>query len=76
MKRKSKRELPVLFIKGSEELGRVTGVTAEKTHAKWRSAGLKYCVMDDGTFLYELNEVSQFIKKHYAPQEIKACLKA
>lgn len=69
MKTKSNREIPVLFLKGSEELGRATGVTGEKTHARWRREGLKYSVMDDGTFLYDPRDVQAFIKQRYAPQE-------
>ena len=74
MKRKVTREVPVLFIKGSEELGRATGITAEKTHAQWRRAGLKYSVMNDGTFLYDPADVARFIKKYYAPQAVKESL--
>ena len=71
MKRRVERDIPVLFLKGSGELGRATGITAEKTHAKWRRAGLKYSVMDDGTFLYDPADVARFIKKYYAPQVVK-----
>lgn len=76
MKSKLQRDVPVLFLKGSEELGRATGVTGEKTHAKWRREGLRYSVMNDGTFLYDPEDVSIFIKKHYAPQGIKETLKS
>ena len=38
-------------------------------------AGLPYSVMEDGTFLYDPAEVSKFIKRHYAPQQIKETLK-
>lgn len=76
MKRKVNRDVPVLFLKGSDELGRATGVTAEKTHAQWRREGLKYSVMNDGTFLYDPDDVSKFIKRHYAPQNIKDQLKS
>ena len=53
MRVKLNREVPVLYLKGSEELGRTTGITSEKTHALWRRSGLKYLVMGDGTFLYD-----------------------
>ncbi len=76
MRIKLQRDIPLLFLKGSDELGRATGVTGEKTHAQWRRAGLKYCVMNDGTFLYDPAEVSKFIKKHYAPQQVRDILKA
>lgn len=76
MKRKLDRDIPVLFLKGSDELGRATGITSERTHAQWRRDGLKYFVMNDGTFLYDPVDVSKFIKRHYAPQEIKEQLKA
>lgn len=75
MKRKLHREIPVLFLKGNDELGRATGVSGKRTHGKWRRDGLKYYVMDDGTFLYDPAEVSNFIKKYYAPQEVKESLK-
>lgn len=75
MRAKSRRDIPVLFLKGSEELGRATGITGTRTHEAWRRAGLPYCVMDDGTFLYDPAEVSKFIKRHYAPQQIKETLK-
>ena len=74
MRVKSKREIPVLFLKGSEELGRATGVTSERTHAKWRREGLKYLVMGDGTFLYYPREVTKFLNRFYAPQQLKCSL--
>lgn len=74
MRVKSKREIPVLFLKGSEELGRATGVTSERTHAKWRREGLKYLVMGDGTFLYDPREVTKFLNRFYAPQQLKCSL--
>lgn len=74
MKVKSKREIPVLFLKGSEELGRATGVTNNRTHAKWRREGLKYLVMEDGTFLYEPREVTKFLNRFYAPQQLNDLL--
>ena len=76
MRVKLQRDIPVLFLKGSDELGRATGVTGEKTHAQWRRAGLKYSVMNDGTFLYDPAEVSKFIKQHYAPQQVRDIFKA
>lgn len=76
MKTKVERDIPVLFLKGSGDLGRATGITAEKTHAQWRRAGLKYIVMNDGTFLYDPAEVSKFLKKFYAPQKVKEELTA
>ena len=75
MKVKLNREVPVLYLKGSEELGRATGVTSEKTHALWRRSGLKYLVMGDGTFLYDPREVTKFLDRFYAPQPWKASLK-
>ena len=51
MKPRTPREIPVLFIRGSEELGRATGFTDKRIHAQWREQGLKYCVSKDGTFL-------------------------
>lgn len=72
---KLQRDIPVLFLKGSEELGRATGITGVRTHEAWRRAGLPYSVMEDGTFLYDPVEVSKFIKRHYAPQQIKETLK-
>lgn len=74
MKVKLNREVPVLYLKGSEELGRATGVTSEKTHALWRRSGLKYLVMGDGTFLYDPAEVTKFLKRFYAPQQLKQSL--
>ncbi len=74
MKVKLYREVPVLYLKGSEELGRATGITSEKTHAKWRSEGLKYLVMGDGTFLYDPREVTKFLNRFYAPQQLKESL--
>lgn len=76
MRTKVERDIPVLFIKGSEELGRATGVTNKKTHEKWRDAGLKYSVMGDGTFLYDPADVTKFIKRYYAPQKMKEELTA
>ena len=72
---KLQRDIPVLFLKGSEELGRATGITGTRTHEAWRRAGLPYSVMDDGTFLYDPVEVTRFIKRHYAPQQLKEALK-
>lgn len=74
MKVKLNREVPVLYLKGSEELGRATGVTSEKTHALWRRSGLKYLVMGDGTFLYDPREVTKFLERFYAPQQLKQSL--
>lgn len=74
MKVKLDREVPVLYLKGSEELGRATGITSEKTHAKRRSEGLKYLVMGDGTFLYDPREVTKFLNRFYAPQQLKESL--
>lgn len=74
MKVKLNREVPVLYLKGSEELGRATGVTSEKTHALWRRSGLKYLVMGDGTFLYDPREVTKFLDRFYAPQQLKQSL--
>ncbi len=71
MKPRTLREIPVLFIRGSEELGRATGFTDKRMHARWRDEGLKYSVMDDGTFLYAPKDVTAFIKRRYAPQEVK-----
>lgn len=75
MKVKRQRDIPVLFLKGSEELGRATGITGTRTHEAWRRAGLQYSVMEDGTFLYDPADVSRFIKRHYAPQQLKQTLK-
>ena len=69
-----KREIPVLFLKGNEQLGEATGVTADKTHARWREKGLKYSVMEDGTFLYYIEDVIEFIKNYYAPQQVNGNL--
>ena len=74
MKIKLDREVPVLYLKGSEELGRATGITSEKTHAKWRSEGLTYLFMGDGTFLYDPREVTKFLNRFYAPQQLKESL--
>lgn len=74
MKVKLDRDVPVLYLKGSEELGRATGITSEKTHAKWRREGLKYLVMGDGTFLYDPREVTKFLNRFYAPQQLKESL--
>lgn len=74
MKVKLNREVPVLYLKGSEELGRATGVTSEKTHALWRRSGLKYLVMGDGTFLYDPREVTKFLDRFYKPQQLKESL--
>ncbi len=74
MRVKLNREVPVLYLKGSEELGRATGITSEKTHALWRRSGLKYLVMGDGTFLYDPAEVTKFLKRFYAPQQLKQSL--
>lgn len=74
MKVKLDREVPVLYLKGSEELGRATSITSEKTHAKWRSEGLKYLVMGDGTFLYDPREVTKFLNRFYALQQLKESL--
>lgn len=70
MKRRATREIPVLFLRGSEELGRATGFTDKRIHAKWREAGLEFSVADNGTFLYDPKEVTAFIKRFYAPQEV------
>lgn len=74
MRVKLDREVPTLFLKGSDELGRATGITSEKTHALWRRSGLKYLVMGDGTFLYDPAEVTKFLKRFYAPQQLKQSL--
>ena len=74
MKVKLDREVPVLYLKRSEELGRATGITSEKTHAKSRSEGRKYLVMGDGTFLYDPREVTKFLNRFYAPQQLKESL--
>ena len=74
MRVKLNREVPVLYLKGSDELGRATGITSEKTHAQWRRSGLKYLVMGDGTFLYDPAEVTKFLKRFYAPQQLKQSL--
>lgn len=74
MKVKLNREVPVLYLKGSEELGRATGVTSEKTHALWRRSGLKYLVMGDGTFLYDPREVTKFLDRFYKPQQLNESL--
>jgi hypothetical protein len=76
MKPRTPREIPVLFIRGSEELGRATGFTDKRIHAQWREQGLKYCVSKDGTFLYEPKEVVKFLNSIYAPKEVKESLKA
>lgn len=76
MKARTRREIPVLFIRGSEELGRATGFTDKRIHARWREHGLKYSVSDNGTFLYDPKDVTAFIKRYYAPQTIKESLKA
>ena len=47
---------------------------AKKTHALWRRSGLKYLVMGDGTFLYDPAEVTKFLKRFYAPQQLKQTL--
>lgn len=69
-KRKEIRQIPCLFVKGSTELGQLTGVMDKRIHEKWRNAGLPYLVMD-GAFLYEVKNVEKFLRQHYAPQEIK-----
>ena len=74
MRVKSNRDVPVLFLKGSEELGRATGVTSDKTHAMWRREGLKYLVTGDGTFLYDPREVTKFLNRFYAPQQLNESL--
>lgn len=74
MKVKLNREVPVIYLKGSKELGRATGITSEKTHALWRRSGLKYLVMGDGTFLYDPREVKKFLDRFYAPQQLKQSL--
>lgn len=74
MRVKSNRDVPVLFLKGSEELGRATGVTSDKTHATWRREGLKYLVTGDGTFLYDPREVTKFLNRFYAPQQLNESL--
>lgn len=74
MKQKTTRDIPVLFIHGSEELGRATGITAPKTHARWRNEGLRHFIMDDGTFLYDPKDVAAFIKQRYTPQQVKSNL--
>lgn len=74
MRVKLDREVPTLFLKGSDELGRATGITSEKTHALWRRSGLKYLSMGDGTFLYEPAEVTKFLNRFYAPQQLKQSL--
>lgn len=74
MKVKSNRDVPVLYLKGSEELGRVTGVTNKRTHARWRREGLKYLVMGDGTFLYDPREVTKFLNRFYASQQLNESL--
>ena len=76
MKSKVNREIPVLFIKGSTELGRATGISSKRVHARWRQQGLRYLVADDGTFLYDPKEVSKFLNRIYAPQAVNESLKA
>lgn len=71
MKARNEREIPVLFIRGSAELGRATGFTDKRIHARWRDEGLRYSVSDNGTFLYDPKDVTAFIKKRYAPQQVK-----
>lgn len=71
MKTQGNREIPVLFIRGSAELGRATGFTDKRIHARWRKEGLRYSVSDGGVFLYDPKDVSAFIKKRYAPQEVR-----
>lgn len=74
MKTRTRREIPVLFIRGSEELGRATGFTDKRIHARWREQGLKFSVADNGTFLYDPKDVTAFIKRYYAPQCVKESL--
>ena len=76
MERKANQECPVSFLEGGYELGQATGIAGEKTHAKWRRAGLKYSIADDGTFLYDPADVTKFIKRYYAPRKPKKPLKA
>ena len=73
-KRKKSHDVPVLFMRGHVELGIATRVTDKREHAKWRAAGLKY-IQIGKAFYYDPQEVSAFLKKHYAVQEIKTNLK-
>lgn len=69
-KRSKKNETPVLFLRGSTELGMATRITDKHEHAKWRAAGLKYIKIGKA-FYYDPNEVSSFLKKFYAIQKVK-----
>lgn len=76
MKKRSKtNEVPVLFLRGSTELGMATRITDKREHAKWRAAGLKY-IQVGKAFYYDPIEVSAFLKKFYAIQEVKQHLLA
>ncbi len=66
-----KREIPVLFLRGSEELARATGFTDKRVHAKWREDGLPYSVDERNACIYYVKDVVDFIKKRYAPQQVK-----
>lgn len=69
-KRRKTTDVPVLFLRGSTELGMATRITDKREHAKWRAAGLKY-IQVGKAFYYDPNEVSLFLKKFYAIQEVK-----
>lgn len=75
MKERTRRKIEPLVYRGSTELGQATGMTSKHTHAKWRKAGLKYLVADDGTFLYKPSDVLAFLERQFAPQEVKQSLK-
>ena len=74
MARMMRRDIPVLIIRGPDELGRLTGFSNPRTHEKWRNAGLKYMISERNEYLYEPDEVVKFLRKHYAPQKLKESL--
>lgn len=69
-RRNEVQQLTRMFIRGSVELGEVTGITDKETHREWRENGLPHLVMKDGSFLYEPAEVQKFIRKYYAPPTV------
>lgn len=75
MKTRTRRKIEPLVYHGSTELGQATGMTSKHTHAKWRKAGLKYFVTDDGTFLYRPSDVIAFFERQFTPQQVKKSLK-
>jgi len=58
------REIPVLFLRGDEELSRAIGINDTKTLKELRDNGLPYCIIGKH-YVYNPNKVVKFIEKVY-----------